>query len=883
MKKLSFILALFLPMFLWAADEDLFIVTTEPDVLIILDTSGSMTCDMAGNYTWGDGSSDYPGRDTNGDGYPNDSRLYIMKNALLQVVDKHKGIRFGLLTYGQYKNVNEPSRGGPGGGGWYRTSPYKPSNTQNIPWHGVDKYYNDYWPKSYPDSKYEVLRAPMGLAGDPAHIGQIKSWIDHEQKVQELRADGGTPIGGALYWARQYYTQELIPKDPAKKCRGYYVLLCSDGEETGYPNYNPNSPYTEATKLRNVTIAGVKYDIRTFVLGVAVGGGEGATCLDSIAKLGGTEHYYPATTPAQLDSALEAILSMIEEREVVFTGPEVPSVRTKYYRDIFIASLIPSEKPFWTGYLRAFRLNPDGTLPVDTLGQVLTTPIWEAGEVLKNTSIYDRNIYTEKNGSIVPFTTYYVDSVDLGVPNDSVEPLINWVRGDNGYNWKLGDIFHSWPVCVGPPSPWYSEEGYNQFKVDKGHRSKVVIAGANDGMLHAFDAGTYVAAGDSFSSGTGSEKWAFIPNNLLPRLKTLPDTHNFYVDGSPVAFEAWFPSGPYDKTKEANEWKTVLICGERDGGSYYFALNITDVYNPTFLWKFTDASLARTWSTPGIGKVKKLEGYEEWVAVIGGGLNKEAGTKGRAVYVVKVADGSLLRKFTHDDMTYSIPSEPMLVDINNDVYADYIYIGDIGGQLWKIDIRGGSDAAWTIYRVFAAQGEQPFYYPPTYALDNEGHSWLFFGGGDRDSVKRTNTFNRFYGMRDNGQTSPYTDADLVDVTVTGTPNDNGWYIKLGKNEKSVGKAIVFADTVYFVTYEPTKPEDPCEIAGLARLYKICFTTGKGESEEIGSGVPTSPQITVTEEGDFVIFVGGSEGELVAEKITTPGPFKKTIYWREEKY
>lgn len=876
---------------LLSEDADLLQVSIEPDVLLIFDTSGSMTFDMNGNYTWGDGSDYFPGRDTNGDGFTNDSRMYILKKAIYEVVEKHLGIRFGLMTYGQYAAKNEPSRGGPGGGGLYREFPYMVSNTQNIWWHGVDGSGNDYWPKSYPDKDHQVLIAPMGLAGDAAHVGEIQQWCDGATQAVELRGDGGTPIGGALYWARQYYTQKLIPKDPAKRCRGYFVLLLSDGEESGYPYNNPYSPYTEATRLRNdVQIMGIHYEVQTYVCGVAVAGGSGATCLDSIAKLGGTKHYYPATTPEELDTALSHILNIVEERATAFSGPEVPSVRTQYYNNMYIASFIPSgADPFWAGYLKAYRLNPDGSLPQDSLGHVMEDSLWEAGVVLQGMTPSGRTIYTEKSGSRVAFTSTYVDSLDLGVAGDSVESLINYVRGDNPYSWKLGDLCHSWTVCVGPPSPWYLDEGYTGFKNMYQHRKKVVIVGANDGMLHGFDGGDWIAAGDTFSAGTGEELWAFIPNNLLPRLKDLKTTHGYYVDGNPIAFDAWFPASSADTIKDSTEWKTMLICGERQGGSHYFALDITNTQNPGFLWETGgDTMFGETWSSPSIARVR-LGGKEKTIAVIGGGFNKAAGTVGRAVYILNAIDGTLIRKFTDASMTYCIPSDPIIVDKNNNGFADYVYIGDISGQLWKIDVSDTNSASnWTTYRIFKSQQVQPFYYPPTCAYDEAGHMWLFLGGGDRDSLRITNTFNRFYGLRDNGQTSYYTDGDLTDITNGGTATEKGWYLKLGKNEKNVSKPIVFNDLVYFTTYEPVDPGNECSIEGIARLYRVQFTSGAApddstaRSEEIGEGVPMSPQISVTITGDFVVTIAGSKGELIVEKLSGPGGFKRVIYWKEKK-
>ena len=851
-----------------ADDADMFVITVQPDVMLILDVSGSMTWDMSGNYTWGDGSEDYPGRDTDGDGFSNDSRLYIAKAAINQIITKREMFRWGFETFPwQHQEWVY--------GDWYRAPPYGAGDELQIPWH---------YDGGYGDGNIRVNIAE----GAPAHLQQIYNLIDNVHQIQELRAHGGTPIGGALYLARTELTQEIQSDlNSGKWCRKYFCVLVGDGGETGYPSHNPHSPYVEATALRDVVVDTFHFDIQTYVIGIAISGGTEAQCLDSIAKLGGTYHYYSATSPAALDSVMDKIASDIEQKAFSFAAPEVPAIRTKYYNSIYLASFMPSFTPFWQGFLKAYRLNQDGTFPQDSLGEPLHPYLWEAGEELKGKLSSARKIYTTKSGSRVAFTPFNIDSVDLDVPGDSVVDLINYVRGDNGQDWKLGDIFHSWPICVGPPSPWYFDEGYNQFKETHKHRSKVLITGTNDGMLHGFDAGTYVADGDSFTDGTGEEVWAFIPPNFLPKLKNLRDQHGYYVDENPVAYDAWFHSSPGDTTQDPSEWKTIVMCGERRGGSHYFALDITDTQDPQWLWEWTDSTLGQTWSTPVMGKIN-IGGYKRWFAFVGGGFNKESGNTGRAFYIVDVTNGDVLWKFTHTKMTTCLPSAPTVIDRDNDGCIDYVYIGDIDGQLWKIDISSTNMADWTGYRIFySLNKDQPFYYPPSCAFDEAGHLWLFFGGGDRDSVRDTSLKNRFFGMRDNGQTTPYTESNLKDVTGVGTVNENGWYLTFVRNEKCISRSVVFGGIVYFTTYEPLF-DDPCIALGKARLYRVVFTTGKkreGEeiSEEIGEGLPSTPQITTTPGGDFAVVIGASRGEIISEKLPTPEAFKKIIWWQEKKY
>ena len=169
----------------------------------------------------------------------------------------------------------------------------------------------------------------------------------------------------------------------------------------------------------------------------------------------------------------------------------------------------------------------------------------------------------------------------LAVDNNSArDNVVNYVRGtghDN--NAKLGDIFHSKPVVVGPPSQFYFDEGYStavggtgtqSFVKAQATRKRVVYVGTNDGMLHAFLSGTYVSG--SYDAGTGEELFGYVPYNLLENLSDfLPGdltNHGYYVDSSPRVADVWIDNNS-NGTKESSEWRTVLISGFRKGGYGY--------------------------------------------------------------------------------------------------------------------------------------------------------------------------------------------------------------------------------------------------------------------------------------------------------------------------
>jgi type IV pilus assembly protein PilY1 len=228
----------------------------------------------------------------------------------------------------------------------------------------------------------------------------------------------------------------------------------------------------------------------------------------------------------------------------------------------------------------------------------------------------------------------------LGVSTDTEKnDLINFVRGIDAYDdnlngdtddnrdWMLGSFLHSRPFVI----------SYGPDPSDPA----VIYAGSNDGMLHAFD------------DATGEELWGFIPPNLLDRLKELhTETPGIFVDGSPKAYITYDDSG--------NVTKAILIFGLRRGGSYYYALDVTNPTAPKYLWRIYRnrenigggstnyyQDLGDTWSTPAIVKVAYGTG-QKWVAIFGAGYdtgqdvvtNPPADDVGRGIYMADVLTGN---------------------------------------------------------------------------------------------------------------------------------------------------------------------------------------------------------------------------------------------------
>jgi type IV pilus assembly protein PilY1 len=386
-------------------------------------------------------------------------------------------------------------------------------------------------------------------------------------------------------------------------------------------------------------------------------------------------------------------------------------------------------------------LNGDGVADSATptvLGDDLKNikPIWEAGAELANTPSSARKILTwvDSNlndlvdpGEQIDFSTtncaalrdYLRYAGDPCAGSSNAMNLINFIRGDEiaGLRtrmlevplgsgtfkvWKLGDAVHSTPTIVAAPTArfdlLYGDASYNAFYQQYRNRRQVVYLGANDGMLHAFNAGFYHKGDDPATPGTvehgwftrnptdnssgpnlGAELWGFIPQQLLPQLQWLARTdytHVYYVDLKPTVADVRIFTPDAD---HPGGWGTILIGGFRMGGSCgncvagsgappmtadiggvprtfysaYFVLDITNPeVSPKLLWSFSDVNLGLTTSTPVVvrvnpsGDAMTSSVNEKWYAVFGSGPNGyqadlpvTATLQAAAFYVVDLAAG----------------------------------------------------------------------------------------------------------------------------------------------------------------------------------------------------------------------------------------------------
>jgi hypothetical protein len=478
---------------------------------------------------------------------------------------------------------------------------------------------------------------------------------------------------------------------------------------------------------------------------------------------------------------------------------------------------------------------------------------WDAGQMLNDRHQDSRTIYTaiRASGTLTnplvrqDFTRANVAALTFflqDVNNDN-EGLIDFVRGRNRY-WKMGDVNHSTPVVVGPPSadPMVMGAGYAEFELAYAARPKVLYVGGNDGMLHCFDV------------ATGEELWGFVPYNLLRKLKNMYAVdaannaryyvHDIYVDGTPAVADVQINGA----------WRTVLVTGQGPGSgstlagglNYYWALDVTDPTNPLPLWEITHKdnqnriTMGETWSTPAIGKVNH-SGTARWVAFMGSGYDNDpaADLAGRNFYVVRIDTGALLRTvqttqvntmgfsgvrqpYRYTNIMNAIVGSPTAIDTDSNGYVNSVYVGDLDGRLYRMDVTGTNANQWNLTAIYTDYLNYPIITKPALWTDPlEGgpvRPRIYFGTGGDDRAPDTRDYS-FVGIIDSGANTALLEWYL------GIPARLSLAASYDVGDLDVGSKVwadpVIADqVVYFSTLKGSiEAVNPCTNLGEAgRLY-----------------------------------------------------------------
>jgi len=486
--------------------------------------------------------------------------------------------------------------------------------------------------------------------------------------------------------------------------------------------------------------------------------------------------------------------------------------------------------------------------------------------------------------------------------------------------WKLGDIFHSIPNTVAPPSAadlgvWGTSASYKAFITANATRPTAILVGANDGMLHAF------------RGSDGKELWAFMSPEMLPKLKDsahsggMPgSSHPFMLDGSVTIRNIWTgPSTATAKDTAGNStyWKTVAVVGHRDGGSTYLAFDVTDVANPPILlWQFPQPSMTteatemgKSWldtypAPASIGPMSvTVSGgtTDKWVVLLSGGFD-QLDRKGRMLVILDAYTGAIMweaNSTTATDMKYSFPATPVFYTDSGTAqpYIAGIVAADHGGQIWHIPTPGQALSSgrftFTPSVVFTAgppaltpiavntdltltateYQRWPFFFAPTLTRAN-GKIRVIIGTGDRDWLVP----NAGAPAAVKGNTG-YTCTDRQRLYSVGIercgsgPCDESNLTEIIVNESGVGSTYAATDALgWFYQLSPgEKSAAPYNILhGYAMYSTFLPTTACGASVTCDSGSKGEARMYTRH------FVSGKpldwndNGSLVGETYVTTG-------------
>lgn len=658
-------------------------------------------------------------------------------------------------------------------------------------------------------------------------------------------------------------------------CRNTVVVMVVGGKDGSNLN-----PVTTAQTFASVTAGGVTKPVPIYVVAIGPPASDVAQ-LQQIAQVSGGKYFevqdadqiaYAASYAVQSAYRLGTDFNAGNDSEFQTVSPIIGSVELANAKDITGAalpdtiiktpslSIIPQRSnvvftggftlPGFKASLRAFRVYKPVQDSTKASGYKFVkdgTRLWVASAPAAT----DRKIYTFIPGTgMVRFDssqaaalrTYLRMSTDADAAS-----LIDFVRSE-----PLGAIIDSTPAVMDPPSlepPPDADYGLRtdptKFAGARADRRTLVFYGGNDGMVHAID------------GRLGKEVWAFVPFNLLPKLRTLRDgqgvdEYEFFVDSSPKVADV----------KVNGQWRTYLTIGQGPGGTFYQTFDVSDAgmgeppesddlnaVLSTFslpsviplVWSFpryqifdhtisttvtpwgdlgagataAEKTVGQTWSDPAVGQA--FDGTGKYTMVVGSGYlgipTEQQGVRGgvragTSLYLLDVETGSVFSsRDVGDDagkntLKNALQGDPTALGPTDTRFINQAYIGDTEGNPWRFNfsLSGSTPTLNAPVRIYDAKKEHPIY--TSLALVNVGGSsqYIFFSTG-MDIMPTVKKLAKFLliGVLDNGGSGEGTKK--FEIALDKADNKNG-------DQRPTAAPAVAGDVVFFTTTTEF-PDAPC--------------------------------------------------------------------------
>ncbi len=689
-----------------------------------------------------------------------------------------------------------------------------------------------------------------------------------------------------------------------------------------------------------------------------------------------------AANQAELETAITGVLDEITEGSENFSELSVDVNRATFSNDdrAYLNLFSPSIRRSWAGNLKGFFVKPEGLYDTNENPALIQVPAADTGgdesappsseqaaffatgmqsfwssspdgdQVARGganefvTSGGNRNLYTflgtdipsggarlNRDANRLVATNNALRAPVFGLPEGSADrdALLGWLATS-----PMGAPLHSKPVRV-------------EYEVTAGAGNQagattrqVMYTMTNQGFLHAFDA-TRPASGTFNDHGGGEELFAFMPAELLPNLPEIRRevtpgsnlTRGGHIYGLDGAITRWHDDANRDGKVNGQD-KVMLILGMRRGGSSYYAIDVTNPERPKYMWRIAGGStdfpdLAQTWSRASLITVKSGTGSKRVLAFGGGydartldGTTRRKASRGNAIYLVDRDGQKLWGTSDSPDaaMQYAIPSDLTPIDSDSDGLADRLYVGDTGGQVWRVDFDDvNEESSFRVSRIADLDNgsHQPFFYPPNVAF-NRGPAGDFLsitlGSGDRTQPLLPETRNAFYMLRDT-DTAKGTPAnasliqfsDLYDATDNDIASDDtakasraaaslaekrGWRVMLASGEKAITQLVTFEGQLLATTFESNVAPggSSCGFEPLRRFYRMGLEDGRPllanpstddqksfTRHEIvaGRGIASSPVVAFTPgTSSATVLVDNRVVSLFEQKL-------RRVYWHSQ--
>ncbi|MGB1799890.1 MAG: hypothetical protein ACPHLK_03565, partial [Gammaproteobacteria bacterium] len=582
--------------------------------------------------------------------------------------------------------------------------------------------------------------------------------------------------------------------------------------------------------------------------------------------------------------------------------------------------------------------------------------------------------------------------------------LINWVRGtDNNEDENLdsdntdirasvhGDVLHSRPAVI----------NYNRHGNDD---DVYVFYGSNDGIFRAIKGGFNQS--DVSEPLPFDEAWGFVIEEHFSQFERLRNNEPtisssnkkpYFTDGSiGVYTKDVDDDGILDYNDGDKVW---LFLSMHRGGRLLYALDVSNPSDPKLLWRKSNADwpeLGQTWSLPlvkelaidtdgaGTGDDDDTEvvlifgaGYDPTVedvdpelitsfnadADTDNNLEVVAGTAsyersmGRGIFVVDAQTGNPLWQagpavanpsashtfLSVTGMDYAIPSDVVVIPDRNSTTPNRAYVGDTGGNMWRVDMSDSSVANWTVTKIASVAdhtttgsatdddgnpitiipGLRKFLFPPDVVYSEDGFDAVLIGSGDREHPFDTGVVNRFYMFKDSstgatvdGSFTTLAESDLFDATsnciqaatacsgsgdeidqdtaLNALTTSDGWYITLSAGEKVVGNAVTLNNVTFFNTNVPSSVAgvSSCESnLGEARQYQVQYSDATAIADQnIDGSTNAADRYTVHAGGGYlpspvpvVVEIDGEIHQGVISGVSVEQPPGTTLNTRLRKF